>query len=53
MTKTNIDVPKIAILKLELVINNNLYEDNIITEYQYEEVNKLLYKQINYLKDRR
>ena len=39
-----------AILEIELIINNQLYENGIINKIQYDEVNKTIYNKINNLK---
>ena len=40
--------PRITILEYELIINKKLYEQNIITQKQYNEVCKIIYKKINH-----
>lgn len=52
MINKEINIPKISILETELIINNNLYKEGIISEIQYAEVNKIIYDKINKLKNK-
>ncbi len=42
-----IKTPRITALEYELIINKKLYDKGIITEQQYEEVCKMIYKKIS------
>lgn len=44
---------QVTILEYELVINKNLYNNNLITENQYLALNKLLQEKITNLKSKR
>ncbi len=50
MLEHQINVPKISVLEVELIINNELLEDGVISETQYQEVCKIIYEKINQLK---
>lgn len=39
--------PRITIFEYELIINKKLYDQGIITEWQYDEVCKVIYEKIN------
>lgn len=52
MDKLDINVPKIAVLEVELMINKYLFEKKIINRMQYEEVNKVIYEKINQIRSR-
>ena len=41
------ETPRIAILEYELIINKKLYDQDVITEQQYDEVCKIIYEKIN------
>ena len=40
--------PRITILEYELIINQKLLEQGVITEQQYDEVCKIIYEKINH-----
>lgn len=42
------ETPRIAILEYELIINQKLYDQDVITEQQYDEVCKIIYEKINH-----
>lgn len=42
-----IKTPRITVLEYELIINKKLYDKGFITEQQYEEVCKMIYKKIS------
>lgn len=44
---------QVTILEYELVINKNLYHNNIITENKYLALNKLLQEKITNIKSKR
>ena len=50
MLESKINIPKTAILEVELIINNQLFENGVISETQYREVCKIIYEKINQLK---
>ncbi len=50
MTEPEVNIPKISILEVELIINNQLLEDGVISENQYYEVCKIIYEKLNQLK---
>ena len=41
------ETPRIAILEYELIINQKLYDQDVITEQQYDEVCKIIYEKIS------
>lgn len=45
-----VNIPRVSVLEVELIINNQLLEDGIISETQYHEVCKIIYEKINQLK---
>lgn len=47
-----INVLRNSVLDIELIINNRLYEEGIISKIQYEEVCKIIYDKINKLKNK-
>ena len=51
MLGTKINIPRISVLEVELIINNQLLEKGIISEAQYHEVCKIIYEKINQLKN--
>lgn len=51
MPETKINIPRISVLEVELIINNQLLEKGIISEMQYHEVCKIIYEKINQLKN--
>lgn len=44
---------QVTILEYELVVNKNLYRNNLITENQYLALNKLLQEKITNIKNKR
>ena len=50
MNETKIIIPKISVLEVQLIINQCLFTDGIISENQYNEVYKMIYEKINQLK---
>ena len=44
---------QVTILEYELVVNKNLYHNNLITENQYLALNKLLQEKITNIKSKR
>ena len=42
------ETPRIAILEYELIINKKLYDQDVITEQQYDEFCKIIYEKINH-----
>ena len=50
MLESQVSIPKISVLEVELIINNQLLEDGVISETQYHEVCKIIYEKINQLK---
>lgn len=48
--KAKVKIPKISILEVQLIINNQLFENGVISQTQYQEVCKILYNKINQLK---
>lgn len=52
MLESKINIPKISILEVQLIINNQLLEDGVISETQYHEVCKIIYEKINLLKSK-
>ena len=50
MVESHINIPRISVLEVELIINNQLLEDGVISETQYHEVCKIIYEKINQLK---
>ena len=42
------ETPRIAILEYELIINKKLYDQDVITEQQYDEVCKIIYEKISH-----
>lgn len=48
-----VNIPKISVLEVELIINNQLFEDGTISETQYHEVCKIIYEKINQLKEKK
>lgn len=42
-----ISIPQISILKVELIINKQLFDDGVINEIQYYEISKIIYEKIN------
>ena len=50
MTESVVNIHKISILEVELIINNQLLEDGIISENQYYEFCKIIYEKLNQLK---
>lgn len=51
MLGTKINIPRISVLEVELIINNQLLEKGIISEMQHQEVCKIIYEKINQLKN--
>ncbi len=52
MLDTKINIPKISFLEIQLIINNQLFEDGVISEVQYDEVCKIIYDKINLLRSK-
>lgn len=50
MNETKIIVPQLSVLEIQLIINNQLFVDGIISEAQYREVYKIIYEKIEQLK---
>ena len=50
MIKSKINIPRISVLEIQLIINNQLHEEGVISERQYQEVYKIIYEKINQLK---
>lgn len=50
MVNSKFDIPRISVLEVELIINNQMLEDGVISETQYHEVCKIIYEKINQLK---
>lgn len=50
MLESKVNIPRISVLEVELIINNQLFENGIISETQYHEVCKIIYEKINQLK---
>lgn len=51
MAESEVNIPKTSILEVELIINNQLLEDGVISENQYYEVCKIIYEKLNQLKN--
>lgn len=52
MSESNVNIPKISILEVELIINNKLLEDGVISENQHYEFCKIIYEKLSQLKSR-
>ena len=50
MIESQTNIPRISVLEVELIINNQLLEDGVISETQYYEVCKIIYEKINQIK---
>jgi len=50
MVESQVNIPRISVLEVQLIINNQLLEDGVISETQYHEVCKIIYEKINQLK---
>jgi len=48
---SKINIPRISILEVELIINNQLFEEGVISKIQYMEVCKILYEKMNQIKN--
>jgi len=48
--ESKVTIPRFSVLEVQLIINNQLYEDGVISEVQYHEVSKIIYEKINKLK---
>ncbi len=47
-----VNIPRVSVLEVELIINNKLFEDGVISKTQYQEVCKIIYEKINQLKEK-
>ena len=50
MVESQVNIPRISILEVQLIINNQLLEVGVISETQYHEVCKIINEKINQLK---
>lgn len=50
MAESRINIPRISILEVQLIINNQLFENDVISEIQYREVCKIIYEKLNQLR---
>lgn len=52
MINKNIEVPMISFLEVELIINDRLLENSIISIEQHQEVAKIIYQKISRINNR-